>query len=325
MTLMIQQSTLQFPSFVKRSGTQRTPSELPIVKRIGKKQMTNELPINQEGVYDDLIAGEADAWSVLLAYVQKQVQLRLRNRPLPNTLSRTEMVEEYTAEACQLILEELQGYKQRSHLSAYLNSLVQTALVDRNYKNLIESVQRFLAVVRDFPFDVRETITATIADALLDENEKNAIYHAINHTKQTEDKQVFHRARRKLLRYQPFETVLNQLRHDSLQAKTVLIWLDASRPTESLVGENNEPIELPDSRGDTVFNAIIEREEKQGLLICLERLKLQALNQWEVIIGRYIEDLSYKELSRNLGVQQNTLVKRHQRAITNLKQCLESE
>lgn len=66
----------------------------------------------------------------------------------------------------------------------------------------------------------------------------------------------------------------------------------------------------------------IEREQNDVLIVFLEQLSLQ---EKQLYIYRYVEELSYKEISARTGIGINTLLTRNRRFLEKLKQLIREQ
>ncbi|MCP4540829.1 MAG: sigma-70 family RNA polymerase sigma factor [Chloroflexi bacterium] len=286
--------------------------------------------INAVGFEKKLTQDDPAAWEVVLEYVRNQV--RTVSRTLPRGLNHQEAVEEYAAEACLCVVEKLDEFRKEGPLSAYFDKLIRTAVADKNFKNLMQALTRFLKSVDRLPpshqrelrkiVRQRPPVERDILLACMDGEEIDLSGYP--------RKRLWHDARYGLLKQQDFAQLLPVLAKEGCrQAKTVLIWREKSRDPvapshpQSLEGDEETTMDVLTNPSLTPLEEILKRERQQNLLECLEKLRQRSEKRYQAVLCKHWDDESYSQIVVALGASSEALVRKWvERGLKNLRECM---
>lgn len=292
--------------------------------------------INASGFGEKLRQGDPKAWGILLEYARKQVAHAARSRPLPRDLDYEATVEEYAGEACALIVEKLDEFRQAGPLSAYVDKLIHTAIADRNLKNLLGAMTRFLEAAGKLPPSHRGELRRIIRQRPAIECEMllacmNGEPLALTDPRR---RRLWYDARRGLLYDPDFERLCYVLvRQGNRQAKTVQIWHEALQgPASSSASckEGDSEAHKERALADrfvapdlTPLEELVRRDDRQTLLECLEALRQKSENHYQAIIRKFYNDDSYAQIVATLGGSSEASARQWvSRGLGNLRDCL---
>ena len=100
--------------------------------------------LNSPQTFERLTAGDGDAWDLMLQYVREKVTFRLLKRPLPDVRTRQQWIDDSTSDACTHIIENLMAFEQKGLLTAYLDTIIRSAVGDPNFKNYLQASARLV-------------------------------------------------------------------------------------------------------------------------------------------------------------------------------------
>jgi hypothetical protein len=283
--------------------------------------------INADGFDRRLMQGDSDAWGILLQYVRKQVEARPVSSP--RGLERREALEEYTGQACNHIAHELGGFQKRGLLSAYIDKLIRTAVVNQDVKRLMQATSRFLMATGQLPGpyqrELRELVRrrppleCALLLAFMDGQQLDL--------SDWRRQRLWYDARRGLLYDHDLDYLLHKLaREKHRQANTLLDWRkvlgESERAWPDSVEDETVLEKLPDL-APAPLEELLRREISQQLLECLEKLRERSGHHYRAIVRRFDYDESGEQIALVLGANKAATVRQWiQRGLESLRECM---
>ena len=243
----------------------------------------------------------------------------MRSRPLPRDLDYEAAIEEYVGGACLLIVEHLTDFRGEGPLVSYIKALIQTAMSDKDLKNLLQATKRFLKIVNTLSAVRQQELYALFSQHPKTETDMLLAY--VNGKKpdllDSQHQRLWYRARMELLRDRCFIDILQALASEGCsQAETILVWHNAYQ----------DPISLPSYKSieTNPLMDLVEREQTQHLLQCLEELRQKSKKHYQAVFQRFYHDMPYSNIATTLGAHSSATVRKWvQRGLERLRECLE--